>query len=335
MRKKRVLYAALKYSYAKPSLGLSYEYYNFLDSLRQIKNLEVKEFDWVSIRRDQGKARMNELLLSQVDKLNPDLVFFSIFREEFNKEVVREISSRALTFNWFSDDLWRFDSWAKNWAPCFSWVSSLDEDVLPKYKAIDYDRVIITQSASNSRAYKKLKLEKKWPVSFIGQTHSNRKRMIAELNKRSIKVETWGRGWRNGVVSFREMVKIFNQSKINLNFTHTSFSFRFGRFLPWFFQPMRLVGEIPTTIMNGRMFEVPMCGGFLLTAPTKNLEKYFEDGKEIVIFADFEDLVDKVSYYLEHDSDREKVALAGYKRAQTEHTYKERFTDILRTIGVL
>src|SRR3989344_9203046 len=139
MRKKRVLYAALKYSYAKPSLGLSYEYYNFLDSLRQIKNLEVEEFDWVSLRRDHGKAGMNELLLRQVDKFNPDLVFFSIFREEFNKEVIRELSSQTLTYNWFCDDLWRFDSWAKDWAPCFNWVSTLNDEVVSKYKSMGYE----------------------------------------------------------------------------------------------------------------------------------------------------------------------------------------------------
>ena len=334
MGKKRVLYTALRYPYAKPSLGLSYEYYNILDSLRQIKNLEVKEFDWVSILQDHGKARMNELLLRQVDKFIPDLVFFSIFREEFNKDIIREISRRTLTFNWFSDDLWRFDSWAKAWAPCFKWISSLDEQVLPKYKALGYDSVIITQVACNPRMYKNLNLKKRWPVSFVGQTHSDRKRMIAELKKRNIEVETWGIGWRNGAASFGEMVKIFNQSKINLNFTRTSFSFRFGRFLPWFIQPTLSISEISSTIMNGRMFEVPMCGGFLLTAPTKNLEKYFKKGKEVVIFEDFEDLEDKTRYYLSHDSDREKVALAGYKRAQTEHTYKKRFTDILRTIGI-
>ena len=334
MRKKRILYAALKYSYAKPSLGLSFEYYNFLDSLRQIRNLEVEEFDWVSIRRDIGKARMNELLLQQVDKFNPDLVFFSIFREEFSKEVIREISSRTLTFNWFSDDIWRFDSYAKNWALYFSWISSLDGQVLPKYKAIGYDRVIITQSASNPRMYQKLKLEKKWPVSFIGQTHSNRKRMITELKRRNIEVEIWGRGWKNGVTSFRKMVRIFNQSKINLNFTNTSFSFQFGRFLPWFFQPLTLVGENPTTIMNGRMFEVPTCGGFLLTQPTENLKKYFEEGKEVITFENFEDLVDKVGYYLQHERAREKVAKAGYERARKEHTYERRFKEIFKKIGI-
>ena len=335
MRKKRVLYAALKYSYAKPSLGLSYEYYNFLDSLRQIKNLEVEEFDWVSLRRDHGKAGMNELLLRQVDKFNPDLVFFSIFREEFNKEVIRELSSQTLTYNWFCDDLWRFDSWAKDWAPCFNWVSTLNDEVVSKYKSMGYERVIITRPACNPRMYPRLEVKKIWPVSFVGQTHSNRRRMVAELKRRSIEVETWGRGWRNGVISFGKMVKIFNQSKINLNFTDTSFSFQLGRFLPWFFQPIDIERSVPTTILNGRMFEVPACGGFLLTQPTENLEKYFEIGKELVTFADFEDLVDKVRYYLEHDSDREKIAQAGYKRAQTDHTYKKRFTEIFKRIGAL
>jgi len=335
VKKKRVLYTALKYPYAKPSLGLSYEYYNILDSLRQIKTLEVVEFDWVTLFKKHGRRKMNELLFQKVKTYKPDLVFFSIFREEFNKEVVREISSRTLTYNWFCDDLWRFDTYAKNWAPCFSHISTLNEEVVPKYKSIGYERVVVTQPACNPRMYQKLKVKKMWPVSFVGQTHSNRKRIVTELKRRNIKIATWGQGWRNGVVSFGKMVKIFNQSKININFTDTSFSFRFGRFLPWFFQPINIESSMPTTILNGRVFEVPMCGGFLLTDSARNLEKCFDIGKEIVVYDSLEDLVEKINYYLKNDKKRDKIAKAGHERAQKDHTYKKRFTEIFERIGAL
>ena len=86
--------------------------------------------------------------------------------------------------------------------------------------------------------------------------------------------------------------------------------------------------------MNGRMFEVPTCGGFLLTQPTENLKKYFEEGKEVITFENFEDLVDKVGYYLQHERAREKVAKAGYERARKEHTYERRFKEIFKKIGI-
>ena len=85
--------------------------------------------------------------------------------------------------------------------------------------------------------------------------------------------------------------------------------------------------------IKGRNFEIPGSGGFLLTANASNLEDYFVPEKEIAVFTDTADLIDKVRYYLKHEDEREAIRKAGHKRALREHTFERRFRKILETIG--
>jgi len=86
--------------------------------------------------------------------------------------------------------------------------------------------------------------------------------------------------------------------------------------------------------IKGRNFEVPGCGGFLLTGRAENLDQYYADGKEIVIFDHPDDLIMKIRYFLEHEEERAAIARAGYDRTIREHTYARRFETIFREIGL-
>lgn len=61
-------------------------------------------------------------------------------------------------------------------------------------------------------------------------------------------------------------------------------------------------------------------GSGLLTFTTDDnkLEEIFEPEKEIIIFKDKEDLLDKILYYKKHDDKRKKVAEAGWKKSLQE-----------------
>ena len=87
--------------------------------------------------------------------------------------------------------------------------------------------------------------------------------------------------------------------------------------------------------IKGRNFEVPGSGGFLLTADADNLTDYFEDGKEIVIFKDTKDLIEKAKYYLGHENERAAIAEAGYQRSLREHTYEKRFNEMFKIMGLI
>ena len=72
----------------------------------------------------------------------------------------------------------------------------------------------------------------------------------------------------------------------------------------------------------------------MLTGRAENLDQYYTDGKEIVIFEDPDDLIMKIRYFLEHEDERVAIARAGYDRTIREHTYARRFQAIFREIGL-
>ena len=53
---------------------------------------------------------------------------------------------------------------------------------------------------------------------------------------------------------------------------------------------------------------------FLLVEKSPAFSELFEEGKEIVSFSNYEDLLKKVNYYLKNDAEREKIAEATYNK---------------------
>jgi spore maturation protein CgeB len=86
--------------------------------------------------------------------------------------------------------------------------------------------------------------------------------------------------------------------------------------------------------IKGRNFEVPGCGGFLLTNPADNLTDYYDVGREVVCFESQHDMIDKIRYYLTHEDERNEIAKTGYQRTMRDHTYEKRFREIFSRIGI-
>ncbi|MBI4697845.1 MAG: glycosyltransferase [Nitrospirae bacterium] len=86
------------------------------------------------------------------------------------------------------------------------------------------------------------------------------------------------------------------------------------------------------TAVNQRVFDVPACGGFLLTDHQAAVEELFEVGKEMVTYRDKEEITGLVRFYLDNPEAREKIAGKGRGRILMEHTYKHRLKNIIRTM---
>ncbi len=70
--------------------------------------------------------------------------------------------------------------------------------------------------------------------------------------------------------------------------------------------------------------------GFLLTEWAPGLDRFYTPGKGIAVSHNFENLADKIHYYLDHRAERNEIASAGYKRTCAEHTYDHRLSEVLR-----
>ena len=109
-----------------------------------------------------------------------------------------------------------------------------------------------------------------------------------------------------------EMPRMFKSSKINLNG-----SMRAAR------------SAIPL-----RALDIIGCGGFLLSSAQPELEEYFENGKEVVLYHNEEEAVELADYYLWHDTERKSIAKAGYERAKRDFTYEDRYRKMFEIAGV-
>lgn len=324
----RILYVAMKYDYGEPTRGHSFEHTNFYDTLVHMGH-DILYFDFMALLQQHGRETMNHLLRDVARTEKPDLLFSVLHADELDPAVIQEISqSETRTLNWFCDDHWRFEHFSSVWAPRYNWVVTTTASAVPRYEAMGYRTAIKSQWACNPFLYKPLNLPLLHQVTFVGQVHGNRKDILEALAKANCPVKAWGLGWPNGRLPQDEMIRVFNQSRINLNLSNASTSTSNA----WWRRLLRRSPEYPQQL-KGRDFEVTGCGGFLLTGRVEGLDEYYDDGKEVVCYGALSDLADKAYYYLTHDSERAAIARAGYERTRREHTYVHRFSDIFQTIG--
>lgn len=310
----RILCVIPRYDYGDRSRGLSFEQTNFVTALEGMGHT-VSVFDYLSELQEHGRRAMNSKLIEAAVDVEPHLAFFSLFRYEVKKRAVRAVSRMGIpTFNWFSDDHWRFESFSRFYAPVFDWVSTTDAEAVAKYRRVGYHHALLTQWGFNRYSYGRATEEKRYDVTFVGQPHGERRQVIDALRAADISVECFGHGWPRGRLSHEQMIEVFSSSRINLNMSASS------------------TGASPQ--IKGRVFEVPGCGGFLMTDPAARLGEFLVDGQECVIYDDVDDLIDKIRYYLAHEEERLAIELAGERRVLAEHTYDHRFDDLFSRMGL-
>jgi spore maturation protein CgeB len=328
-----ILYIAMRHEYGDPSRGLSFEETNFRSSLEGMGH-RLSTFDFMERSRSDGVARMRGDLITLAGETKPELAFFFLFTDQLDTQTIEAVgrAGGCPTVNWFADDHWRFEDFTRHMAPAFDLAVTTDPDSLPKYRLLADTRVHLSQWACNRYAYGRVTTELKHDVTFVGQPHGDRRQTVATLEDAGFPVECWGYGWPSGQLGHEEMVDVFASSRINLNLSNSSevpgLKARLRRLLHFHPPPPR-----PPQI-KGRNFEVPGCGGFLLTERVPHLERYFELDREVAVFDGADDLLDKVRYWLEHDEDRRQVAEAGYRRVMSEHTYDHRFAAIFDELGL-
>lgn len=114
----------------------------------------------------------------------------------------------------------------------------------------------------------------------------------------------------DAIESLYGMPKVFYLSKINLNMT---------------IKPIQ--SGLPL-----RVFDILGSGGFLMTNYQAELTDYFEIGKDLEAYSSLDELIDKCTYYLQHEEERKQIARNGYETVKQFHRYPHRIAEMLHTI---
>jgi spore maturation protein CgeB len=83
-----------------------------------------------------------------------------------------------------------------------------------------------------------------------------------------------------------------------------------------------------------RNFEIPATGAFMLSEYSDDLATLFEEGKEAEFFRSKEEMLNKISYYLTHDAERQEIARRGCERALRDgHDVTARMNQMVNDLG--
>ena len=319
----RIMYLAPKWDYGIPEQGWSYEHQNFYPTLYYSDLTErFIHFDFVDFARRHGSKAMGQQLQTLALRFEPDIIFIVFFNDEYDPpyDVLSFLGGnsdlRSTTVGWFCDDQYRFDDFTQPKAAylnaCVTTLPPTDD----RYARVGLaEKVVFSNWAANPYYYQPPnKFDFRYDVSLCGLPHSDRRTLVEVLRSAGIKISTFGLGWeKSGRLTFSQLLQVFHASKINLN-------------------PSLSAHSDPGQI-KGRTFEVPACGGFLLTGPMDGLSSYFDSYSEMPVYYDYADLIDKVRLFLNDDKLRMSIAHNAHLRTMREHTWEHRYREIFRHIA--
>lgn len=329
---KKVLTVLLQWDYGKASRGVSIEKSCFYTNLQQL--VEVVEPLWYDDYLCNTSV-LQELVIARAHEIQPDLIFFIPYTNQFALETLDTLKKSYPTYAWFGDDQWRFDDFTSRHAPHFTHVSTTDFWSVSKYRQLGIEPILTQwagQRFTEGRDTLPEKIHYEFDVSFVGGVNPYRKWFIQYLEKLGVKVSCFGSGWPNGRVDNVTMEKIFMTSRINLNLSNSvSHDLRFVLSSPRsFYNYLRSPKRIEQ--MKARNFEIPLAGGFQLSNYLPGLERYLAIGDEIATYATVDECAQLIGYYLQNEQLRMSIMLRGHLRAKHEHTYFQRLSTILESI---
>lgn len=346
----KIVFTGLENERYRPELGKTNEHNNFYLLLKAIPGNEVTYIPFDRILKI-GRRAYNQELLDAVRREKADLFFAFMYTDELEHKTLDEIKNLTTSIAWFSDDHWRLDNYSRFYAPHFTKIITTWSEGPERYKRYGITNVIRSQWGFNSGIYQPIVVPgQDIGVSFIGMKTPHREKIIQALRNADINVFVRGYKWPEGRASFNEMLEIFSRSKVNLNLNPPMSTISLKSMAQIFFRRRRnmIVPDFWHTYANlrsyfqkkipqikARPFEITGCGGFCITGAADDMETYYKPDKEIVVYNSVPELIDKIRYYLEHESERQAIAKAGYERAIYEHTYKTRLEKIFEELKLI
>ena len=168
-------------------------------------------------------------------------------------------------------------------------------DCLKKHGVIKSDRVYPSPYAIDTNRFRKYAVEKTVDVSAmfaVREDFYQRRKLIRQMlwdMREEISVFVGRAFWS-------EYIEAINRSKICVNENSKS------------------------AFVNPRNMEVMCCGVMMLADWNEEYDLLgFKGGEHLVFYDTLDDFRDKLLYYLEHDEEREKIAVAGMEFARREH----------------
>ena len=250
-----------------------------------------------------GNEGRDQRLVGICQEKKPDLVVFSKC-SEISLRTFEECSKISTTCLWWMDPLTTLEetaAYAQTYekAKIVDYICTGVKNTIPIFEKYNQNIFYILEGYDH-KFHKPCELEQDLDVTFIGSLHSARSQLISQINH---PVEHFSNVFAN------EHAKVVSRSKINLNFSTAGGA-------------------------SDRVYKILGAGGFLLTSDWEGRSELFEDGEDLVIYKDFDDLNKKIDFFLKNPEVRKEIASQGFERVQemTKDEWAKKVIDFYKEI---
>ncbi|WP_426448799.1 CgeB family protein [Paenibacillus sp. S-38] len=269
----------------------------------------------------------------------PDLVIV-LNGTRFPVSQVESLRSQGVpTALWLVDDPYHTDR-SSQIAPLYDYVFTHEVNAVSRYRELGCPNVHYLPLAAGPHIYYPRKVDRGFhtDICFIANAFPNRVEFIDRiapfLEKHRVLIAGW---WWERLQSFgrlqgkirqnvswmppEEVCSFYNGAKIVVNLHRADND-----------PGDQNSGGLQGHSINPRTYEICAAGAFQLTDVRPELPAMYRPGIEVATYQSPEEFMEKAAYYLEHDAEREAMALRGLRRTREEHTYRHRVEALLRTL---
>jgi len=266
--------------------------------------------------------------IAQVINANGIEVLFTEANYNIDPDIIRSLSPKVKITQWFgilpdqlnADQVGIVNKYDHHFCPVAY------DDWLEEY-GIDSSKFVYMSSGclSTDEIYFEQDDNHSYDVCFVGGVggiHENRIEILEHIATHIPSFAYYGYGEKNipdgyalknkfkGWVDHNTMRKIFSSSKIAINISTVNY-------------------DKITKGFNIRLIEIPGCKGALqICSYHKNLEEFFKEDEEIVLFNSKEELLEKIRFILRHEPVRKQIVDQAYEKAM-DHSYENKIGRII------
>jgi spore maturation protein CgeB len=158
------------------------------------------------------------------------------------------------------------------------------------------------------------KFRREWMAAMVGEPSRREPEVDFALGGRDFQGDI-GRARLLGDVPFNAFARAISAARVNLNITRRSHATVEGS-------------------STCRPFELAAAGAAIVSNPHAGIERWFDNGSELLVVDDADAAVDAYRSLLDDPAQAEAMGAAARERVQSEHTYRHRAARLLDLVGL-
>lgn len=289
----------------KPTSTFSKLVDKFFSSLRRLPiSSLLKERYYFLLGRDDVSNDLNKLIATS----KYDLVIYSK-TDTLSPENIRFATNYSKTWYYFMDPYFVCRNiGALKYVANATYCSATFKSIYSRFKSINPNSFWMTQGYDPSMFF--VQPEKKlYDAVFVGTKTPYRQRIMKALLESSLKISAFGVGWQNPPIYGDDLRRLYNSSKVVLNFCRSNDGFSI------------------------RVVQAMACGAAVVSDYSDDLAEIFTDYQNIVLVRNIDEFLSHIHDLISNPALLDAISSEGVNICEQKFTWESKMVDMMSIVS--